>query len=435
MARPIAAIVGRPNVGKSTLVNRLAGGRRAIVDETPGVTRDRNYIEADWNGREFILIDTGGIDLADHEPMASAIKDQALAAVAEADLIVFVVDGQTGPVGPDEEIAGILRESRKQVLLVVNKVDDPHDNAPVFPFFALGLGEPFPVSATHGLMTGDLLDELVDKLPVLVVTEVGNEELQAVIVGRPNAGKSSLFNRLIGAERAVVSERPGTTRDAIDTVVEVGDKSYRFIDTAGLRKMTRLSGSLEYYGILRAHRALESASAAVLVIDSEVGVTYQDQRVARLAADKRCALVITLNKWDLVDTEQAEEIQRDLVAKLGFVDYAIVIKTCALTGKGLQKLFPALDQVSASFRSKVSTSGLNKFLLELRQAHLPSRKGKSLKLKYITQLDTCPPVFLIFVNDPRMADDAYRRFLDKRFRERFELTGTPLVFRFRRGDS
>lgn len=435
MARPVVAIVGRPNVGKSTLVNRIAGGRRAIVDETAGVTRDRNYIEADWNGREFVLIDTGGLELGDKEVMATAIKDQAMAAVSECDLVVFVVDGQTGPAGPDDEIALILRQSHKTIMLVVNKVDDPDDPEPVYPFYSLGLGEPYPTSATHGLMTGDFLDELVKRLPEPQPEPEESDELRVAIVGRPNAGKSSLFNRLIGSERAVVAKQPGTTRDAIDTIVEAGEGVYRFIDTAGLRKVTRLSSSLEYYGILRAHRALESASVAVLVVDSEVGITYQDQRVARLAADKKCALVIALNKWDLVDEEQAERLEDALASKLGFVDYAIVLKICALTGKGLHKLFPAIDQVADSFQLEIPTAVLNKFLLELRRGHLPSRKGKSLKLKYITQTGVGPPVFMIFVNDPRMADDGYRRFLAKKFRERFDLIGTPVRFRFRRGES
>ena len=367
--------------------------------------------------------------------MAGAIRDQAIAAVSESDLVVFVVDGQTGPAGPDDEIANILRQSRKPIMLVVNKVDDPDNHDPAYQFYGLGLGEPFATSATHGLMTGDLLDELVRRLPEPSLEPADSEELQVAIVGRPNAGKSSLFNRLIGSERAVVSEQPGTTRDAIDTVVEADGRMYRFIDTAGLRKVTRLSSSLEYYSILRAHRALERASVAVLVVDSEVGITYQDQRVARLAADKKCALVITLNKWDLVDEEQAERLEDALASKLGFVDYAIVIKICALTGKGLHKLFPALDKVADSFQFQVSTSVLNKFLLELRREHLPSRKGKSLKLKYITQTGVGPPVFMVFVNDPRLADNAYRRFLAKKFRERFELIGTPVRFRFRRGDS
>lgn len=432
--RPIAAIVGRPNVGKSTLVNRLAGGRRAIVDVIAGVTRDRNYIEADWNGRDFILIDTGGLDPSDKEPMAAAIMQQAMAAVSECDLVVFVVDAQTGLVGQDQEIASILRASRKPVLLVVNKVDNPREEDLLYPFFRLGLGDPVSVCAAHGLKIGDLLDSLVERLPDVAPIEVDPQELRVAIVGRPNAGKSSLFNRVIGEERALVSEKPGTTRDAIDTVVKAGDHQYRFIDTAGLRKVAKLSGDIEYYGILRAHKALESASVAVLVIDSAVGITYQDQRIARLAGDKRCALIIALNKWDLVDQESAERLGSALIAKLGFVNYAIVLKTCATTGKGLHKLLPAIDRVAESFNKKLPTSALNKFLLELRQTHLPSKKGKSLKLKYITQLRTEPPTFLIFVNDTRIPDDAYRRFLDKKFRGRFDLEGTPLSFQFRRGD-
>lgn len=433
--RPIVAIVGRPNVGKSTLFNRLAGGRQAIVDVTAGVTRDRNYTETDWNGREFILIDTGGLDPGVVEPMTAAIKDQAMAAVEECDVMLFVVDGRSGQMAQDMEVAKIMRSARKPILLVVNKVDTPNNPDAVYPFFALGLGDPFAVSAAHGLMIGDLLDKIVEMLPPLeAAIEIPEDQLRVAIVGRPNAGKSSLFNRLAGSERSVVSEQPGTTRDAIDTVIWVNEKPYRFIDTAGLRKLSKLTGNIEYYGILRAHKAIESASVAILVVDSSVGVTYQDQRIARLAADKKCALVIALNKWDQVEEEAAETMAAALPTRLGFVDYAITIKTCALTGKGLHKLFPAIDKVTESFCTRIPTPELNKFLLELRRVHLPSKKGKSLKLKYMTQLGIEPPSFLVFVNDPSIPDDAYRRFLDKRFRERYELTGTPLNFYFRKAE-
>lgn len=434
MARAIAAIVGRPNVGKSTLVNRLAAGSRAIVDSVAGVTRDRNYIEADWRGRDFILIDTGGLDPGGREPMTEAIKGQAMAAVDEADLIIFVLDAKTGLTAVDEEIAGILRKAKKPLLVVVNKVDNPAHYSIVSPFFKLGLGDPLPVSASHGLMVGELLDEIVEKLPALMALEVEAGETRVAIVGRPNAGKSSLFNRLIGAERAVVSEVPGTTRDAIDTIVSAGDQRYRFIDTAGLRRIAKLSGNLEYYGILRAVKALEDASVAILVVDSAVGVTDQDQRVARLAAEKRCALIIMLNKWDLIDAGQADAVQDQLVNKLRFVDYAIVIKTSATTGRGVKKTFSAIDQVMRGFDLTVSTPAINKFLAELRSLHTPTRKGKSLKLRYGTQLKVGPPAFLIFVNDPRIVDAPYRRFIEKRFRERFNLIGTPVNFFFRKGN-
>ncbi len=434
MAKPLAAIVGRPNVGKSTLINRLAASGHAIVDKIAGVTRDRNYIEADWRGIEFTLVDTGGLETTGDQQIALAIKDQALAAVDEADLVLFVVDGKSGLLPDDQDIADILRKRRKPRILVVNKLDNPADTSGLAPFYKLGLGEPQPVSAAQGLMVGDLLDTIVDNLPEMPASSAETDETSVAIVGRPNSGKSSVLNRITGDQRAMVSEVPGTTRDAIDTVVKAGENEYRFIDTAGLRRLSKLSGNLEYYGILRAIKALENASVALFVVDSEVGVTYQDQRIARLAGEKKCALIILLNKWDLVDTERAEEISADLVRKLGFVNWAIVIKTSATSGRGLKKVFNAIDQVRDSFERRISTPELNKFLFKMKKRHLPTKRGKSLKLRYATQLDASPPTFLIFVNDPKIADDAYKRFLDKNFRDEFDLIGTPLNFYFRKGE-
>lgn len=434
MAKPLAAIVGRPNVGKSTLINRLAASGHAIVDKISGVTRDRNYIEADWRGIEFTLVDTGGLETTGDQQIALAIKDQALAAVDEADLVLFVVDGKSGLLPDDQDIADILRKRRKPRILVVNKLDNPADTSGLAPFYKLGLGEPQPVSAAQGLMVGDLLDTIVDNLPKMPASSAETDETSVAIVGRPNSGKSSILNRITGDQRAMVSEVPGTTRDAIDTVVKDGENEYRFIDTAGLRRLSKLSGNLEYYGILRAIKALENASVALFVVDSEVGVTYQDQRIARLAGEKKCALIILLNKWDLVDTERAEEISADLVRKLGFVNWAIVIKTSATSGRGLKKVFNAIDQVRDSFERRISTPELNKFLFKMKKRHLPTKRGKSLKLRYATQLDASPPTFLIFVNDPKIADDAYKRFLDKNFRDEFDLIGTPLNFYFRKGE-
>jgi len=434
VSKPLAAIVGRPNVGKSTLVNRLGATRQAIVDMTAGVTRDRNYVETDWRGREFILVDTGGLEPGGQEPMIQAIKAQALTAVDEADLILFVVDGKSGLTAADEEVAGILRKTSKPLLLVVNKVDNPANEAAITPFYRLGLGDPMPVSASHGLMIGDLLDMVVERLPEMPREEVDTEHVKIAIVGRPNAGKSSIFNRIIGAERAVVSEIPGTTRDAIDTVVAVGDRQYRFIDTAGLRRIAKLSGNLEYYGTLRAIKALEDAAIAMLVVDCTVGVTDQDQRIAGLAQEKHCALIILLNKWDLVGKEEAEAVEYDVAHKLNFVDYAIVLKTSARTGVGIKPALAALDQVHESFNRRIATSAANKFLVGLRTRHVPTRKGKALKLKYVTQLKDSPPTFLIFVNDPQIVDKAYKRFFDKNFRAEFDLIGTPVNYFFRKGD-
>lgn len=434
MSKPLAAIVGRPNVGKSTLVNRLGATRQAIVDMTAGVTRDRNYFETDWRGREFVLVDTGGLEPGGQEQMIQAIKAQALAAIEEADLILFVVDGQSGLTAADEEVAEILRKTSKPLLLVVNKVDNPANEAAIIPFYGLGLGDPVPVSASHGLMTGDLLDMVVERLPETPPEDVDTEHVKIAIVGRPNAGKSSVFNRIIGAERAVVSEIPGTTRDAIDTMVAVGDHQYRFVDTAGLRRIAKLSGNLEYYGTLRAIKALEDAAVAMLVVDCSVGVTDQDQRIARLAEENHCALIILLNKWDLVDDEEAEAVEYDVAHKLNFVEYAIVLKTSAQTGVGIKRAIAAIDQVHESFNRHLPTSAVNKFLVGLRTQHVPTRKGKALKLKYMTQLKERPPTFLIFVNDPQIVDNAYKRFFDKKFRGAFDLTGTPVNYFFRKGD-
>lgn len=432
MAKPLVAIVGRPNVGKSTLINRLAAGRRAIVDATSGVTRDRNYIEADWSGREFVLIDTGGIESEIRLPLQQAIKEQALSAIAEADIILFLVDAQTGAVAGDDEIAKILRQSNKPVLLVANKVDNPDATEAKFAFFALGMDEPCLISASHGLGIGDLLDDVVEKMPPMA-EPVPSDEAKIAIVGRPNVGKSSILNRLVGKDRVVVSDVPGTTRDAIDIIARWDGRSYRFVDTAGLRKVSKLSGALEYYGTLRAVRALEEADIALVIIDSSVGVTEQDQRIAALTGEKRCAAIIVLNKWDLIPDEQAaDELMNAVSRKLQFIDWALLLKTSALTGRGLKKIHRAVDVTLENYHAEMSTSELNRFLVELKAGFLPAKAGKSLKLKYITQLRTAPPAFLFFVNDPKFVDNAYKRYLDKRFRERFGLKGTPINFYFRK---
>lgn len=433
MALPMVAIVGRPNVGKSTLFNRLSATKQAIVEETAGVTRDRNYTRTEWRGIEFTLVDTGGIEVAGEEPLIRAIRDQAIEAIEESDLIVFLVDGHSGPTADDAEVAAILRRSRKKVLLVVNKADDPARDDYGYPFFQLGLGESIPVSASQGLGTGDLLDLMVAALPEMEEEERDEHELSVAIVGRPNAGKSSLLNRLLGFERATVGDTPGTTRDAIDTVLTHGGKTYRLIDTAGLRKNSKLSGAIEYYGTLRAIRAIEAADVAVLVVDGEVGITDQDQRIAALAAEKGCGVIFFLNKWDVVDEEAAAEISGQMLRKLQFVDYALVLKGSALTGKGPGRLFAAVETVAESLKAQIPTSQLNKLLAKLRQGHLPSKRGKTLKLKYVTQVAVSPPAFLFFVNDPRLVDNAYRRYVEKAFRKEFDLRGTPLRLYFKRG--
>ncbi|RJQ54363.1 MAG: ribosome biogenesis GTPase Der [Actinobacteria bacterium] len=432
MTLPLVAVVGRPNVGKSTLVNRIAQQQRAIVHEEAGVTRDRNYVRADWAGRDFTLIDTGGLDFGADVPMAEAIHRQAMIAAEEADVILFVLEGPAGVMPQDEEIADVLRRSGKPILLVVNKADTPGDESYKYPFYSLGLGEPMLVSAIHGTGSGDLLDELVALLPEthLAVEEEGL--LNIAIVGRPNAGKSSLLNRLIGIERSVVSDVPGTTRDSIDTLVELEGKKYRFVDTAGLRKRAKVEEAVEYYGFVRVLRALDRAHLALLVIDPTAGVGEADQKAADYAKQRNCATIVVINKRDTLSGEQLKEFVADTMDKLRFISYAPFASVSARTGQGVERLPKKIEDVAAEYSREVSTPALNSFLGELKQrGHTVSRGGKTLKLKYAAQVGTRPPSFQFFVNHPRLVDAGYRRFLENRLREAFGLQGTPILLKFR----
>ncbi|MCX8008029.1 MAG: ribosome biogenesis GTPase Der [Coriobacteriia bacterium] len=433
MALPLVAVVGRPNVGKSTFVNRIAQSHDAIVHEQSGVTRDRSYHRADWNGREFMLVDTGGIELASDDAFGASIRAQAVRAAQEADAVVFLVDGRTGLAPGDEDVASLLRRGGKQVFLVVNKVDDPGNEAAIHDFWALGLGQPWPVSALHGHGTGDLLDAIVSVLPA----EESEEESDAVdvaIIGRPNAGKSSLFNRLIGSERAIVSDVPGTTRDAIDTVVERDARRIRLIDTAGLRRKSQIDDSVEYFGFVRAMRAIDRASVALLVIDATVGVTDQDQRVARFAEERGCGLIVLLNKWDVVaGPESKDAVARQAAEKLAFVSYAPLFRISAKTGAGTDRIFDAVHAVSEAHARQVPTSQLNRLLTEIRASgHTVSKGRRRLKLAYATQTRIRPPEFTFFANHPDLVEPAYERYLENRLRETFDLTGTPIKLVFRR---
>jgi len=431
MANPLVAIVGRPNVGKSTLINRLARGRQAIVHSTPGVTRDRNYIDADWAGRSFTLVDTGGIGVGEEQPMQSAIKDQAMEAISESDVIIFMVDGRSGVVSGDDVVADKLRRSKKPVILVANKVDEPDDVGLKYDFFSLGLGEPMVISSTHGLGVGDLLDEIVKSLPA-AKEEKKPSEPGIAIVGRPNVGKSSIFNRLVREDRVVVSDIPGTTRDSIDVVAKWSGQDYRFIDTAGLRKISKLSGDVEYYGTLRAVKALERAEIALIIIDADEGVTEQDQKIAAISQEKKCASIIILNKWDLIEDEgSVDKLMGQVGRKLSFINWAILAKVSAISGKGINKLPEMINTALDNYRMEFTTKSLNSFLADLSKGHIPTKKGKALKLKYITQTNHSPPTFLFFVNDLRIVDNAYKRYLDKQFRERFHIKGTPIILNFR----
>jgi GTP-binding protein len=432
MSIPIVAVVGRPNVGKSTFVNRLIQSQDAIVHSQSGVTRDRSYHRCDWNGRDFMLVDTGGIEFSAEDAFGDSIRDQAVVAANEADIVVFLVDGSVGVAAGDEEVAGLLRRQKTPVFLAVNKLDTPGREDPIHEFWALGLGQPWAVSALHGHGTGDLLDAIVEALPAGAET-VDDEGINVAIIGKPNAGKSSLYNALLGVERAIVSEVAGTTRDAIDTVLTHGETVIRLVDTAGLRRKSQIDESVEYYGFVRAMRAIDRADVAVLVIDSETGVTDQDQRVARFAEDRGCGIVIALNKWDLLDSpERKEDIIERLPDKLGFVGYAPVVRVSALTRSGVQKLLPMIEQVYGSYSQTVATSALNRLLTELRASgHTISKGGKMLRLQYATQTGSKPPVFTFFANHPRMVDTNYERYLENRLREAFDFVGTPIRLKFR----
>ena len=436
MSLPIVAIVGRPNVGKSTMVNRLAENNEAIVHEMRGVTRDRSYHEADWNGRSFTLIDTGGIEMGSDDAFQGSITSQALAATEEADVIVFLVDGKTGINADDEEVARILRRSKKPVLLAVNKLDSVKQEGELWEFYQLGLGDPRPVSALHGTGTGDLLDEIVSLFPEDKVEEDVLDSINVAIIGRPNAGKSSLTNKLTNDNRSIVSDVAGTTRDAIDTVVEHEETYYTIVDTAGLRKKSVVHEDVEYYGFVRAMRAIDRAQVVLLVIDATLGLTDQDQRVAGMAAERGCAMVVLLNKWDLVEGPEAKaEIRERIEDRLTFVGYAPVIAISALSGKNVHRIWNAIDTAYQNYSSVISTSRLNVWLQDIREfGHTISKGKRILKLKYVTQTGTEPPFFTFFCNHPDLVEPSFERYLENRLRSTFGFEGTPIRLKFKKKD-
>lgn len=436
MSLPIVAIVGRPNVGKSTLVNRLAENNEAIVHEMRGVTRDRSYHEADWNGRAFTLIDTGGIEMGSDDAFQGSITAQALAGADEADVIIFLVDGQTGINADDQAVANILRRSKKPVLLAVNKMDNPNDESAMWEFMQLGLGEPRPIAAMHGHGTGDLLDEVVSFFPEETEEEEEIETCNVAIIGRPNAGKSSLTNKMTNNDRSIVSNVAGTTRDAIDTEVIHDGKHYTIVDTAGLRKKSVVDEDVEYYSYVRAMRAIDRADVALLVIDGTLGLTDQDQRVAGMAAERGCAMVIVLNKWDLVEGPEAKaDVRERIEDRLTFVGYAPVIAISALSGKNVHRIWDAVDTAYQNYSKSISTSRLNNWLQEIRDfGHTISKGKKILKLKYVTQTGIEPPFFTFFCNHPDLVEPSFERYLENRLRKTFDFTGTPIRLKFKKKD-
>ncbi|HEY2939535.1 MAG TPA: ribosome biogenesis GTPase Der [Gaiellaceae bacterium] len=422
------AIVGFPNVGKSTLVNRLTESRAAVVHETPGVTRDRKELVADWNGRRFRLIDTGGVDIVDPSPITRSIAEQARAAIAEADLVLFVTDAQAGITPGDEELAAILRRARKPVLVLANKIDDPAQDALALEFHRLGLGDPVPLSSLHGHGTGDLLDAIVAMLPGSGPAEVGEEAIRVAILGRPNVGKSSLVNALLGEERVIVSEQPGTTRDAIDTVLRRGERDFVLVDTAGLRRKRKQRQGIEYYSELRALAAAERADVALVLVDASEGLVDQDLAVADVARKAQCSTIVVLSKWDIGQTK-LEEIRPRLEARLR--QRPPLVTVSAKTGRGIGRLLDRIEEQFDKHTARVGTGELNRFLAELREARQPpSRNGRRLNLLYGTQVQVRPPRFRFFVNDPGLITRDYGYWIENQLRDRFELAGVPVSIDF-----
>ena len=425
-----AAIVGFPNVGKSTLVNRLTETRDAVVHQTPGVTRDRKELVCEWRGRRFLLVDTGGVDLADRSPITRQVAEQARVAIEEADLVLFVVDAQTGVTPGDEEVADLLRRSGRPVLVIANKVDDPaRADQMIHEFHRLGLGEPVAISAVHGHGTGDLLDAILERLPGRASRPEATEDaIRVAILGRPNVGKSSLVNALVGQDRVIVSETPGTTRDAIDTVLTRGDRTFVLVDTAGLRRKRRQRQGIEYYSELRALQAAERADVALVVVDASEGLVDQDLAVADVARKAQNSTLVVASKWDIAKVG-IEDLRPKLQDRLK--QRPPLVAVSAKTGRGISRLLDRIEELYDKHTSRVGTGELNRFLGELREARQPpSRNGKRLNLLYGTQTQVRPPRFRFFVNDPGLITRDYGYWVENQLRERFELEGVPVSIDF-----
>jgi GTPase len=425
-ALPVVAVVGRPNVGKSTLVNRILGSRAAVVEEMSGVTRDRRQFDADWAGRDFILVDTGGWEVKPKGDLNMSIRQQAEGAVSGADVVILVVDGTTDLTDDDTGVIGILRGAGIPVVLAVNKIDDHAMEREVDRFWKLGLGEPRPVSAYHGRGVGDLLDLVLSSLPEVEEREVAPPMPRVAIIGRPNSGKSTLLNRLAGEERVIVSDVPGTTRDPIDVDVEIDGKVYRLVDTAGIRRKPQISEDADFYAVIRAREALQRADIAILMVDATEGVTHQDQRIASEIVEAGAGVIVVLNKWDGIDEEQREVTERSLPDRFSFIGWAPVLRMSALTGARVGRLGAALEAVGATRESRVPTGKLNRDIREWTAAHPPPvRKGRRPKLLYAVQAGTSPPTFVLFVSGGELGDD-YLRFLENRLRGAYDFTGSPI---------
>lgn len=437
MALPLVAIVGRPNVGKSTLVNRMAGARLAIVYDEPGVTRDRLYQEVEWNGRRFRVVDTGGLIFGDDTEFLPHIRQQVMAALAEAQAVIFVVDGIEGLTPADMEVASWLRKQPLPVVVAVNKCESGRMGlAQAAVFWQLGFGEPIPCSGIHGNGVAEVLEAVLPHLPEVEPEPEAQEPIAVSVVGRPNVGKSSLLNRLVGSERAIVSPIAGTTRDAIDTVIEREGQAYRLIDTAGIRRKSRVEYGVEFFSINRAFKAIQRSDVVLLVIDALEGVTEQDQRLAGRIEEEGRACIIVVNKWDAVENKNTytiNEFTDAIRSKLYFLEWAPLLFVSALTGQRTHKIFEQVNIVVAAHRRRISTSVVNEVLQDALSWQSPptNRQGKQGKIYYGTQVADRPPTFVLFVNDPDLFKENYRRFLEKHFRENLDLTGTPIRFLWR----
>ncbi|MCL2592132.1 MAG: ribosome biogenesis GTPase Der [Defluviitaleaceae bacterium] len=432
MSRPIVAIVGRPNVGKSTLFNRLAGERISIVEDSPGVTRDRIYADCDWIGHNFTIIDTGGLDPDSTDLITRHMFNQAEIAIETADVILFVVDVKTGMTDADLQVAQILRKSKKNVILVVNKVDSmmkaPMD---IYEFYSLGLGEPHAISAGQALGLGDMLDVVVSYFPKENLDAEEEDVIKVAIVGKPNVGKSSIINKILGEERVIVSPIAGTTRDAVDTMYEKDGQKYIFIDTAGIRRKSKIKENIERYSIVRAVAAVEKCDVCVIVISAEEGITDQDTKIAGIAHERGKASIIVVNKWDLVekDDKTMNKFNKDIDMELKYMPYAPKLYTSALTGQRIHKLFENINAVWQNTSMRVATGVLNDVLIEAMAMHQPPAvKGKPLRIYYMTQASVKPPTFVLFVNDIELLHFSYKRYIENQIREAFGFNGTPIHF-------
>lgn len=434
MAKPVVAIVGRPNVGKSTLFNKIAGKRISIVEDVPGVTRDRIYAEAEWLGRTFIMIDTGGLEPYSQDIIMQQMVRQAEIAIETANVIIFVVDGQEGITATDQEVANMLRKTSKKVILACNKIDSPKYKDNIYEFYNLGIGEPIGISAGQALGIGDLLDEVISGFPHEDEEEYDDLTIKVALVGRPNVGKSSIINKILGEDRVIVSNIPGTTRDAIDTPFEADGQKYVLIDTAGMRKKGRINEAIERYSVIRSLTAIERSDVCILVIDGETGVTEQDSKIAGYMHEQGRGAIIVVNKWDLVekDDKTMNRYKDDIMKELSFMNYAPIMFVSALTGKRIPKILEMVNYVSNQHAMRIQTGLLNDVINEAVLMNQPAVSGgRRLNILYATQVSVKPPTFAIFVNDPELMHFSYERYLENQIRKSFDFQGTPIRFLIR----